>query len=368
MMIQENCSDTSSSSNRSDCQDLLPPFSQIAKLTNIQETNLSSEQCGKYNKTKDFTGCVNEDTILNVDYCHVNRALCEIRSIRCKTGFKIETSLENMDISSSLHKAKCIPIECQCENGQVADFCTFSGQQKCKEDMCHNRYKFNTQNELCEIIPCVCSLGTPRSGLNCYVENEENCQDCNLGYDLNETVDESRTIGNCIKAVCTCHQGAPAVTGQEGCLTMGMEACNICNTGYMLESITRICSLCDQENGYYEASSNPLDCQIKVCACENGPGETGTQCREHGAHDCQSCNPGRYLLNESVGEIQKKTCQPNVCSCQNGEPADSLAEGCATHNTEVCRSCDDNFYLDVDSTCQPIICTDSIHPKTRSLS
>ena len=54
--------------------------------------------------------------------------------------------------------------------------------------------------------------------------------------------------------------------------------------------------------------------------------------------------PGYHLVDEDIDGF----CEPNICKCSNGLPANS--EDCEEHNSKKCKECDNFFHLDEDET------------------
>jgi len=79
-------------------------------------------------------------------------------------------------------------------------------------------------------------------------------------------------------------------------------------------------------------------CQQNVCTCSNGNPAEGTACTSPNAAKCASCLAGFHPNDDN------SACQPNVCTCSNGNPAEGTA-ACVQHDGAACASCNSGFKL-----------------------
>ena len=94
------------------------------------------------------------------------------------------------------------------------------------------------------------------------------------------------------------------------------------------------------EDGFHLESEA---CEPNVCTCSNG--EANGYCQEHDSESCETCSLGFHLFNG--------TCLENSCVCNNGLPA--TGEKCFENDLELCMSCDKNYALS-DFTCLEATC------------
>ena len=101
---------------------------------------------------------------------------------------------------------------------------------------------------------------------------------------------------------------------------------------------------CDCKTGFHFASDlcDTRVCQPNICTCQNGEPKTGIDCLTHGKEDCtpSGCNKGFHF--------DSGLCQPNICKCQNGKPKTGI--DCLIHNKEDCLNCKKGYDL-IDKNC-----------------
>ena len=121
-------------------------------------------------------------------------------------------------------------------------------------------------------------------------------------------------------------------------------------------------------------------CVLNTCNCPHGTQKTGSQCPNHNASLCATCDSGFKLSSDNTTCLKtcgsgfklssdkttclktcgsgfklssdKTKCNPHVCVCPGGTPTKDLE--CPNHNVYHCSKCDTNYkYNSSTNACQP---------------
>ena len=252
-------------------------------------------------------------------------------------------------------------------------------------EILHYSYQFydgsfqNNAEESC--YDCACNFGIPEPSC-CQVPNTQFCQSCNEGYYLGDDL-EANLFRQCIKHSCFCENGLHGNFWDQNtrpidevCLTSSTNICTSCNFGYHLDNDNQTCQPnictcsygepkpegeCSRDNNEecdasqcldgYHFNSNQNKCVENDCMCDFGIAvissiDSATTCQKDQLHDCESCVEG-YRLIKSLSEdnFQVNLCEPNICSCENGDPI-NIAGNCPVHESIHCSTCNDFYHIE----------------------
>ena len=252
---------------------------------------------------------------------------------------------------------------CYCLNGIPAIACTTDNNNEC-EACDHNGYTLNVVTKACDTNICTCANGIPQIDQYCEDHNSEDCSSC-LGnfHEEIQIDDDSRFIGTiqnvllahktvCLANKCRCSNGIPVP--DSDCTEHEANQCQTCDLGIF-----------NVRSGYHLTEGIGSNCEMNQCHCSMGiPSET---CQNHGGFECQSCTNIGFTFNSTTTR-----CDTNICYCDNGLAYD--ADECEDHASEDCHVCQGNFHLEsytdsnsrwlevytndheVKSTCEPNEC------------
>ena len=277
-------------------------------------------------KSTDFCG----------DYIDIVSQLDKCDDDGSGNNYRCENTIQGYDCISKKNY-------CTCNNGDPKQ------HPKCKEDnqedceTCDPGYQLDPDSGRCivfieediedtfiEEINCTCTNGQPKIPPECSEDAKEDCESCDPGFQLDS--------GRCVEKInyCFCRDGEPKTL--PNCVRNGKPNCLRCNTGY-------------------HRSVNPygnVACFKNKCKCSNGSPKTGPDCKKHGKTDCATCHTGFYL---EYGQCWRK---PNVCECLNGSA--KTGPDCRKHGETDCSSCHPGFhpqridYRYPEKECKPNIC------------
>ena len=267
---------------------------------------------------------------------------------RCRMGYTLTNDLI------------CLPNLCDCLHGEPAEGsdCIPDKSIACK--VCYQGYHVNGKRD-CVPNTCICPKGTPARGAACKSDGSVICTSCKPGWFL-----DIRKF-TCGPKICVCKGGSPV--DENVCPSAGMERCAFCFDDYVYEPLLMKClPVCSCERGtpprpgLYPCDKLPgigcdvcfpgfgptnvtdpvanytyVDCLPK-CTCLDGHPWIGLSpgCLTPGP-SCEYCDPGYYLYKKSG------TCEPNICWCRHGEPADSESNTCLFNKEQRCLSCEEGW-------------------------
>ena len=114
-------------------------------------------------------------------------------------------------VTSSEEKQRCVPKECECDNGTPTKpyvdggYCSSNGGQMCES--CDAGYHLSACLGVCEANHCTCSNGQARitdmTSNQCSEDGKEECQSCDDGYELVEDSSSPNYL-QCVPRICTC--------------------------------------------------------------------------------------------------------------------------------------------------------------------
>ncbi|KAL4497879.1 hypothetical protein ABPG72_000634 [Tetrahymena utriculariae] len=314
----------------------------------------------------------NGQCICKVQFCIdcnlQNQSICA----KCQNGFaqkdpnsNCECNLENcLECDQNIYGTckKCIQgykinankngCECNIQNCQQ---CNHNNGQLC--DVCEQKHVLNDQKnkcELCQVQNCD----------KCADKDKNKCQQCILGFKVNQIGECEIGIEKCIelnateKNKCTkCEENynfnnntsqPKCVCKWENCKSCKADQsdpdkCETCQDGHIWSSVQKNCvcniqncSVCNQsdygkcsqcKSNFIMQDSNRLcSCQAQNCdKCSEDDGKTCVQCKEN------------YILDNSSQQCMK--CQVNNCL------------ECLNNSASKCKTCKDNFQKDQNSQC-----------------
>ncbi|CAD7959139.1 unnamed protein product [Amoebophrya sp. A120] len=260
---------------------------------------------------------------------------------------------------------------CKCAHGKP------NVGAKCLEDHAHScescAVGYTLDGETCHANRCECPHGDAFSGEQCPKDGDVNCKECFPGYHLNTTgggaVPSGSDIPSAVTFLAQVNGGrknhwffAKNQDRKNATLPIAMlpqQTCeiNVCqcpggagNTPATGEDCpthnTVKCSNCT-EPGFFMNKMRHV-CEKKKCVCDltTGVAATGVDCPAPFAHVCKSCNPG-YHLDGNV-------CEKNVCNCPHGKHAEGA--DCEQDGMLKCMECEEGFDKLPDGTCGPKVC------------
>ena len=159
-----------------------------------------------------------------------------------------------------------------------------------------------------------CFNGVPPDGSPDGNEYVYACASCNDGY---------RLVGDeCDVNVYICTNGEAAIPGTPGG-SDGGELCIECSGDFVLDTIDNVC-------------------REPMYTCANGSPIGGIPTGDAGFENCDSCDTGYHIENDSI--TNNPICVASNYTCANGTRADGAPEG--SENVERCAMCDDDYTLD----------------------
>ena len=338
-------------------------------------------------------------TSLNQQRCKkCNSGYTRDKEYKCIADTDDTTTTTTTSSTESETQTSNDSIPCMCDNGIPAKKgCTATNPKRCR--WCNDGYELS-EAYLCfsqtldpnQTITCSCDNGSPaRKG--CTIGSPVKCRNCITGYSLtsenkceedrnviatgsstvqNDNDDNNNDENNITtedpnaEIFCTCKNGRAA---KRGCTNASPNRCRSCDDEYELDDDYQCVALpiippddpstnkataeqiksqpANSQNQNTVSTGNaettkvvatdPINGQpiAWTCLCENGtPSKT---CTTRNENSCRSCLAGYH-----IGEDQK-TCEQNVCQCENGVGASGIS--CTNENAEICEECDDNYFL-----------------------
>ena len=264
-----NCSNEANCTNYSNCTFAI----KIKKYININNYgNISN-----YTNCSDNLICSNYSKCLNTSFCSYEKSCLNNRTCFTYIYYKNYTnnypSYSNYSYHNNYTKNSSVP------NYYDNKYCT-----SCIEG-------YNLLNNYCKKQ---CDIGKEEKCLKCEANTINRCSSCNPKYYLDELSG-------------TCHK-----CEENNCLICDNKTCFECENGYELIS-----------NKCYKT-------------CEKGKNEKCRECKNIYSNDkgeCESCNEGFYLPNDSKDKSKCYSCSFACLSCY----------GNAT--TSICTSCKQNYIL-----------------------
>lgn len=277
---------------------------------------------------------------------HVDRTKsCSPNACSCPNGMPVADGSEECLKQGGIACASCHPgyhrnpltreceaNKCTCDGGvaAVGTQCRDNGASVCVS--CFGENAFLTHDKQCGSKTCICPNGHPVSGTECTTNRGIMCETCDHGFTLYKDPEAKQ----CVAAGCTCAGGMPA----SSCGVDGEEKCQKCDEGYTLKG--------DK-------------CVENECTCTNGEAAKGKLCLKDGLHVCATCKEGYstvvgYTEVAEGGSRVQVTCEPNVCTCDNGTPATPNSSPiCHTGGAVLCTSCKNDGF--VGRQCREKKCT-----------
>lgn len=262
----------------------------------------------------------------------------------------------------------CVGYICKCDHGEISGpgDCKATDNHQCSS--CHNFYHQDEAHSECVENVCQCHLGTPVPNAQCVTHGEQQCASCDdHGYMLDDN-------DRCVPRVCPCNHGSGVSDGT--CLSDKVERCSKYDSGYALSLVDtqfmkeyysfdgrsdsntpspivdffqELCiELTCVDLPHMKLDSTGNACENKICSCSHGIPLIGEDCTDEEQEMCQNngCFDGYKIEgSECISE--------NLCTCQNGNPA--TGSNCETNNAAKCESCYPGFEL-VDDVCDTIVC------------
>lgn len=143
------------------------------------------------------------------------------------------------------------------------------------------------------------------------------------------------------------------------------DSCNISPEGYLDYELAEqadgsfTCQIQSCPAGYHSVSTwyywyytYLYSCQLNMCFCYNGIGDTGENCVQHDTESCATCDPYYHLDRDDVSGY----CWLNQCTCENGvfenwyDQFGKYQDICFENGANYCTSCDDGYMLQVFNT------------------
>ena len=276
-------------------------------------------------------------------YYHKNAGskICEQNSCNCQNGSPVSYSSclshgseKCYTCNSGYHKNGdiCQQNVCECDNGVPVD----SGSSACTSheanicESCDDGYYLYHYSSRCYLKICKCPNGSESRGTDCPSNYDTHCQSCNSFYNLDPATN------TCKRNSCICNAADSAPVSYEFCATNGAHECYSCSN-FTLEPNS--------------INKNNFECHWKRCSCMNGTPLTGDSCSA-----AINCSPIESV--DEPGELVSCSCQDNssqaVGSClypksNSNDPYPYAREGC--------ESCDLGYHLTTNHTCEPNVCT-----------
>lgn len=267
---------------------------------------------------------------------------------KCNEGFTIQNDLI------------CLPNMCNCLHGEPAQGADCIPDKSVACSVCYQGYHLTGKRD-CAPNTCVCPKGTPARGAACRLDGTVICTSCKPGWFL-----DVRKF-TCGPKICKCKGGEPVP--EFACPMAGAERCSSCYNDYSYEPLLMKClPICSCERGVPPrpgvppCDKNPgigctvcypgfgltnvtdpvanytyVDCLPKCICLDGHPWVGGSPGCITPGPSCEYCNPGYYLY-EKTG-----TCEPNICWCRHGEPADAESNTCLFNKEQRCLSCEEGW-------------------------
>ena len=305
-------------------------------------------------------------------YYHYNNGTCQENQCYCNGGQRSRPCLVHESEScESCQRFYLLTEQTDPKTGKNL------GTSTC-ELFCPNFYHLSTDSEngqaTCKRNYCQCYMGNPTE--NCFEHGETSCQSCYDFHDLykNQTTGAMFCDINCPAGYrrtddgvwcqpnrCECSGGKVAVGAN--CTVDGSENCESCDGddndndhhGSFRQLVAnpevenaKICQLSCPDN--YHVPGNSTICQQNRCYCHGGSSATD-DCKVHESEHCESCFANFQPIIDPLTNLRtcqpicsntqhlsdsEKSCETNICTCQNGDPD---RQNCTEHNSEKCTRC-----------------------------
>ena len=341
-------------------------FCTIVTILNIGGVSSNSVQCSEVASEERDGWCAHWDTRIVRNYIFAENDICTTLDLCGKCIKSSSVLLEPTDCCTHpddwmRRDANGCQLKKEYWNGTDCMDVTVCG---------NNRYQTNTpsstEDRIC-VARTTCGPGTHVPNTPSPTE-DRTCADCAPGKFSDQP--NQQTCTQCT----TCSTGeyitGTLCNGRGTSNTQTCTACTSCGTGEYItgtkcdglgDTNGQTCTGCATAcgTGTRETTECTSDtnrvCTQNECYCTDGAEATGDDCTTHGAHICESCDDGFFKNADTKCEPNEEAAtgggnsdSGNVCYCTNGVAA--MGEACTTHGAHICESCNGGYYK-IGNTC-----------------